>query len=110
VNLFGSPQVVKIVHDGNDDIENLSASFLNVVDKEFKIEIKGRISLAEIFKSNHQSKYSNLAFICKTIFNKELSKAEQLSDWEDRPLLESQLHYAALDCFILLQAFQILNS
>lgn len=34
-----------------------------------------------------------------------MSKFEQCSAWEVRPLREAQLHYAAMDAYVLLELF-----
>ena len=41
--------------------------------------------------------------MAKSILDKEICKAEQISNWERRPLKKSQQHYAALDAFILIE-------
>lgn len=51
-----------------------------------------------------------LSTICKEIFCKELCKYEQCSNWENRPLRKSQIHYAALDAVVCVQIFKELNS
>ena len=40
----------------------------------------------------------------------KLCKFEQVSNWETRPLRQSQLHYAALDAQILIQIFQAMQT
>ncbi len=37
---------------------------------------------------------------------KKLSKFEQCSNWENRPLRKAQLHYAAMDAFILIKIYE----
>lgn len=48
------------------------------------------------------------ALVRKTL-GRRLDKAEQRSDWSRRPLLESQLQYAALDAHCLLQILRALK-
>lgn len=48
------------------------------------------------------------ALVRKTL-GRRLDKAEQRSDWSRRPLLESQLQYAALDAHCLLQILRVLK-
>lgn len=45
----------------------------------------------------------SLTSVCRKLLGKALDKAEQCSYWDRRPLLPSQLTYAALDAHILLQ-------
>lgn len=47
-------------------------------------------------------KKSSLKHISKVLFDKELCKVEQISNWSKRPLRKAQLHYAAADAYILL--------
>eukprot|EP01041_Mallomonas_annulata_P009946 gene9946-20678_t len=44
----------------------------------------------------------SLSSACSTYLGKSLSKRDQTSNWEARPLTESQVHYAALDSHCLL--------
>jgi hypothetical protein len=44
----------------------------------------------------------SLTDACRLIIGKPLDKAEQLSNWDSRPLLEAQRRYASLDAYCLL--------
>ena len=37
---------------------------------------------------------------------KKLSKFEQCSNWENRPLRKAQIHYAAMDAFIMVKIYE----
>jgi ribonuclease D len=47
----------------------------------------------------------SLKRLVKNYLNLRLSKDEQLSNWADRPLSSSQLHYAANDALVLLRLY-----
>lgn len=47
--------------------------------------------------------------LVRKTLGRKLDKAEQRSDWSRRPLLESQLQYAALDAHCLLQILRVLK-
>ena len=42
-----------------------------------------------------------LAKVAAKLFEKAICKKEQCSNWEKRPLRQSQMHYAALDAYVL---------
>uniref|UniRef100_A0A8D9A1M8 Exonuclease mut-7 homolog n=1 Tax=Cacopsylla melanoneura TaxID=428564 RepID=A0A8D9A1M8_9HEMI len=48
---------------------------------------------------------STLVYKC---FGKHLNKQDQFSNWENRPLRESQVQYAALDALCLVQVYDVL--
>lgn len=53
-----------------------------------------------MFKSLHPNeKFSSLSFMCLKFLQRKLSKYEQRSNWNRRPLKKTQLHYGALDAF-----------
>lgn len=69
---------------------------------------------------NNKTKKSNLAEIVTTtysnicekngisfyfILEKSFSKYEQTSNWAIRPLRRAQIHYAALDAYVLVRLF-----
>ena len=50
-----------------------------------------------------------LAAVVKYLFNKDLCKYEQMSNWEKRPLKFTQIHYAGLDAFCLLMIKNVIE-
>lgn len=63
-------------------------------------QIKSFVDITQMFKCLHPNeKYSSLSFLCLKFLNRKLSKYEQRSNWNRRPLKKTQVHYAALDAF-----------
>lgn len=53
-----------------------------------------------------ESGLSELVYLC---LGKSLSKEEQMSDWEKRPLRDSQVQYAASDAYCLISVYRTLE-
>ena len=54
-------------------------------------------------------KIKSLSDTVKHFLNVSLCKFEQTSNWEKRPLRLRQLHYAALDAFVLVTLYKIMD-
>ncbi|XP_075550708.1 exonuclease mut-7 homolog isoform X1 [Dermacentor variabilis] len=50
--------------------------------------------------------HKGLSELTRILLGLPLNKDEQCSDWENRPLRQSQMKYAALDAFCLLQVYE----
>ncbi|GBF51175.1 ribonuclease III [Leptospira ryugenii] len=86
--LFLDPEILKIFHSAQDDIKALkrdfSYEFVNVADTM----ISSRLLSME---------QSSLSYLVEYYHKVTLSKVEQKSNWETRPLQKQQLRYAASD-------------
>ena len=77
--------------------------------KCFTGEIKKHIDLVHLFQEVNGASPGGLAGLCELVLGLPLSKVEQRSNWEKRPLRLSQLHYASLDAHCQLQIFDSLQ-
>lgn len=75
--------------------------FLNYTFKR-TIDFRGFQDLTDLLRKHHQETYSSLAFMCQKFLGLTLSKYEQRSNWNRRPLQLRQMHYAALDAYLCL--------
>lgn len=69
-------------------------------------------SLPHSYRQLDGKKDKNLSGLSKLVLQtlgKPLNKSEQISDWERRPLRPSQVLYASLDAFCLLEIYQVLS-
>ncbi|MCX7999179.1 MAG: HRDC domain-containing protein, partial [Leptospiraceae bacterium] len=90
--VFSSPKVLKVFHSAIDDIKALKRdfgfTFQNIADTMYSSKLLG-------FEHN------SLNYIVEKYFQVKLSKTEQKSNWEKRPLDKYQLKYAVLDTVYL---------
>ena len=81
--------VTKIIHSSSQDLEVLFQEFRfvprSIVDTQL---------MANFLGFNYNTSYASLV---KTFSNKELSKEQQRSNWQKRPLTKEQLEYALND-------------
>jgi len=86
--LFVDPNILKIFHSAQDDIKALKRDF------GFQFKNVADTMISSRLLSMEQS---SLAFVVEHYHKVSLSKVEQKSNWEIRPLQTQQLRYAALD-------------
>ena len=86
------------------DIEHFSDSLQEAFNKA-KI-----IDLIDIYQYKYIKKAPSLKGMCLEFLGKELCKYEQCSNWDNRPLKKSQLHYASLDALVCISIYHKLTS
>ena len=77
-------------------------------------EMVNFVDLQKLYlKSDNQDslidKKSSQKHICSEVLKKDLSKCDQVSYWLRNPLRKSQVHYAAMDAYILLELYKHLS-
>lgn len=76
-----------------------------------RITIKNAIDLQNIFKELFpKENKSSLKFMVEKLLQKKMSKSETMGNWKKRPLRKHQLHYAALDSFVMLKLYKLLEN
>jgi ribonuclease D len=104
--LVSNPKIKIVGHTLSADLSKLRQTG----DNDKTLEIAGEVDLAKIYKTIYpeKSKYG-LATICEDLLGKPMTKYEQISNWHNRPLRKTQMHYAAMDvvvCLKLLDKFK----
>ena len=105
--LFNDPNIVKIGWDFDKaDLQVLQAASQGYFRACFT-EINGLLDLQTLlaaYKSDYglETDMQALSRGCEYFLGRKVNKFEQLSNWDERPLVASQLSYAAMDAHVLL--------
>jgi ribonuclease D len=88
----------------------MDVSDFKMLNDDFRNFFKNNPSRLIDLKNLYQEKYDNekcpsLSNLCMLLLGKPLCKYYQCSNWDKRPLLEGQLHYAALDSHVLYKLY-----
>ena len=82
------------------DIEHFSSGIQNTFKKA------NIIDLIDLYQYKYLDKAKGLKSMCNEILGINICKYEQCSFWENRPLKQSQLHYAAVDAFVCVSIYK----
>jgi ribonuclease D len=99
--IFANPDIVKVMHGANSDIEWLQRDFGIYVVNLFDT---GRAARLIPFITS-----ASLAYLLRKYAGVEADKKHQLSDWRQRPLPSEMLSYAASDTLYLLDIYDALR-
>eukprot|EP01017_Pseudomicrothorax_dubius_P013565 TRINITY_DN1602_c0_g2_i5.p1 TRINITY_DN1602_c0_g2~~TRINITY_DN1602_c0_g2_i5.p1 ORF type:complete len:685 (+),score=121.74 TRINITY_DN1602_c0_g2_i5:190-2244(+) len=107
VDLFSNGDILKISHGFSSDSLVLlrTLTIPDMIGRNF-------CDLMDMYKELDPSqKQPSLAFLCDQpeLIGKRLSKGEQMSGWENRPLRKAQIHYAAIDSYVLIELFKMMD-
>lgn len=96
--LIADENIIKIAHSSSQDLQ----IFFYKSDLLPK-SIADTQVMANFCGFDYGCGYSNLV---RNIFNENLDKEQQRSDWQQRPLSQNQIEYALLDVFFLHEIYQ----
>ncbi|XP_054802789.1 uncharacterized protein LOC129306302 isoform X3 [Prosopis cineraria] len=94
--ILQSPTMLKLGYNFQCDIKQLSHSYEEL--KCFK-HFELLLDIQNVFKNHH----GGLSGLAEKILGAGLDKTRRNSDWEQRPLSQYQLEYAALDAAVLIR-------
>lgn len=104
--IFESKDIVKVGHSIATDMTEIAKTFK--ADKSF--DVNELIDIAVINRDIFGlANTASLKFMAQKLLGLNLSKYEQVSNWNRRPLRKTQLHYAAIDAFIVVKLYEKLQ-
>lgn len=110
-NIFGNPKTTILGFGFGSDIQMFNKSCPKM---SFYKDIANLVDIEQMYKKVFpdfkDNGGSSLAKVCQRLLGKKLCKAEQISNWERRPLRYSQEHYGGMDAYILIQIQELLEA
>ncbi|XP_050362372.1 exonuclease mut-7 homolog [Nymphalis io] len=114
-SLLENAEIIKLGFGLEQDLKEIKSSISGL--SNIKVKGEGLLDLGLLWKRlinfgltlPSDSGGNSLSSLVQACFGLPLEKAEQCSNWELRPLRNTQLHYAALDAFVLLEIYYYLQ-
>ena len=88
----------------SSDFEHFSLGIQNTFKKVTIIDLR------DLYQYKYLKKAKGLKYMCNEVLGFDLCKYEQCSFWENRPLKQSQLHYAAIDALVCVSLYKKINN
>lgn len=117
-SLLDNAEIIKIGFGLEQDLREVKASVVGL--SNIKVKGEGLLDLSLLWKSllesgltlpsNSDNGGSSLSSLVQACFGLPLEKSEQCSNWELRPLRNTQIQYAALDAYVLMQIYCFLQN
>ncbi|KAK3036748.1 hypothetical protein RJ639_029713 [Escallonia herrerae] len=98
IRILHSPRILKLGYNFQCDVKQLALSYGDL--KCFK-QYEMLLDIQNVFKEPS----GGLSGLAKKILGAGLNKTRRNSNWEQRPLTQNQLEYAALDAVVLIHIF-----
>lgn len=116
-HLFNNCDILKLGFNMSSDIHMIRSALPHV---NFNPKHLGFLDLCTLWK--HIEKYPKVRFpyevksgglslttlVCLSLGH-DLDKSEQFSNWEKRPLRDTQIYYAGLDAYCLIQVYDVIK-
>lgn len=117
-SVFNNTEIIKIGFGLEFDLKEIKASVVGL--NNIKLKGESLLDMSLLWKSlvevglqlpyEGENGGSSLSSLVKSCFNLPLEKSEQCSNWELRPLRQTQIDYAALDSYVLLEIYLFLQN
>uniref|UniRef100_A0A8P0SNB1 Exonuclease 3'-5' domain containing 3 n=1 Tax=Canis lupus familiaris TaxID=9615 RepID=A0A8P0SNB1_CANLF len=115
--LLSDPSITKLGYGMAGDLRSLGASCPTLAHVEK--QLRGGLDLLQVHRQmriadmpalgrGEARGLRGLSLLVQQVLGRPLDKAQQLSNWDRRPLSEEQLVYAAADAYCLLEVYQTL--
>ncbi|KAM9841835.1 exonuclease mut-7 homolog [Aulostomus maculatus] len=124
--LFSQRTVLKLGYGMSGDVKCLVSTWQHLLEEPLKME--GMLDLLNIHQKIQRGKVKRLhdgpkevlvgedsverglSLLVQQVLGRPLDKAEQISNWQKRPLRISQIRYAVADAYCLLDVYSVLSS
>ncbi|CAG9784387.1 unnamed protein product [Diatraea saccharalis] len=116
-SFLDNAEIIKLGFGFEQDLKEMKASVIGL--GNIKVKGEGLLDISILWRTllnsglalpvNDESTGNSLSYLVQTCFGLPLEKSEQCSNWELRPLRKTQINYAALDAYVLVEIYNYLQ-